>query len=167
MARQYKRFYIPAYGSFFYLNDDSKRIQFRGVRKITLLRDLYRGVKFLNEQAYHTGWGSTRASLRFFKYLQKHINVTKAYRAKLTLSQKHWYTLKVWTLDGYVMQFKGVSGGYTGEGTRGCYDILKACGFSERQCQQAFREEQFEVRKVLKASDIIEHVFFGHVRRKF
>jgi hypothetical protein len=133
----------------YYYLDERGRLKYKGVRIVTLRRDLNRGVKFLNEKAYHISYGATRSSIRFFAYLSSQIDVTNVYRAKLTLSQRHWFTLRLWTTDGYLIMLKGVSGGYFGEGTRGCYDILKACGFNERQCWKAFKEEQFEVRKYL------------------
>lgn len=119
----------------------------KGTRKITLKRDMDRGVKYLNEQAYHKLCGGTRASLSFFEYVSTLIDVKNVYRATLKQSKRHWVTLRLYTTDGYVINFKGCNGGYMGEGTRGTHDILKACGFNERQCKKAFTDEEFTVIK--------------------
>jgi hypothetical protein len=131
---------------FFYL-DSTNYSKRQGIRIPTLKKDLIRGVKNLSEIAYSKHWGSTRGSLRFFNILTKHIDVTKIHRAIMKYSHKHHYTLFLHSVEGYRIVLKGVSGGYSGEGTRGCHDVLTACGFNAEQCKKAFTKETFEVRK--------------------
>ncbi|ALA48002.1 hypothetical protein SUNDANCE_186 [Brevibacillus phage Sundance] len=131
---------------YFYL-DSSHWEQTQGIKTMTLRNDLNRGVKILTEWSYTDGWGSTRNSLRFFNVLRKNIDMNKVYCAKLTYTTLHHYTLSLYHADGYRIILKGVSGGYHGEGTRGCHDVLKACGFNETQCNKAFEYETFKVMK--------------------
>lgn len=112
-----------------------------------LKADIARGVVRLPEYAYVASWGSTLGSLRFLNALMRFFDVTTAHRAKLSYDPRHHYTLSVFLKNGPELVFKGVSGGYYGEGPRGCYDILKACGFSERQCQKVWTNETFLVYK--------------------
>lgn len=131
---------------FFYL-DSSNWVNTEGVKTVTLRNDLNRGVKLLTEWSYVECTGITRNSLRFFNVLRKSIDMSKIVRAELTFNQRQWYTLWLYHADGYRIMLKGVSGGYYGEGTRGCHDILKACGFSDAQCDKAFKHETFKVMK--------------------
>lgn len=112
-----------------------------------LKEDIARGVTRLPEYVYVPGWGSTTASLRFLNALRRFLDVTKAHRAVLTYSSRHHFTLSVYLKDGPELVFKGVSGGYFGEGTRGCHDILRACGFNDKQCKKPFTLETFTVMK--------------------
>lgn len=142
-----KTYYTPHF-EFFYLNENISSHKGYGLRLKTLGRDIERGVRRLSEWAYNPNWGSTRSSMRFLNALiDAGIDIQNAYRAELRHNQKDWYTLFVYTIDGYTLMFKGVSGGYYGEGTRGCYDILKACGFNEKQCQKVWHNESFKVVK--------------------
>jgi hypothetical protein len=132
---------------FFYLNDGQSN-PVSHVKSRLLISDIQRGVKRLSESAFLDQWGSTRASMRFMNALRRTIDVT-ATRAQLKYSQLNHYTLVVYTRSGFELVFKGVSGGYHGEGTRGCYDILKLCGFSETQCQKVWSQQTFTVIKSL------------------
>jgi hypothetical protein len=134
---------------FYYLND-SHANPVGHVKGRQLALDIQRGVKRLPEYAFVDGWGSTQGSMRFMNALRKFVNVELAYRAELRYTQRDHFTLVVWTRDGFELVFKGVSGGYHGEGTRGCYDILKVCGFNEAQCQKVWANETFTVIKRAK-----------------
>lgn len=136
--------YKPGYGRYFYLEDSYAQPLPNNVKMKELVQDVKRGVKRLSEDAYCPYWGSTTSSLRFFIALRQGIDV-RAKKAELRYSQKNHFTLFVETFSGYTLMFKGCSGGYYGEGSRGCYDILKACGFSEEQCQRVFEKETFTV----------------------
>lgn len=140
-----KELYKP-YFNYFYL-DDSGANPVGNVNMKLLQHDIQRGVKRLPEYAYTRNWGSTRGSMQFMNALRRLINVENAKRAVLTYSHEHHFVLTIYTTDGYTLVFKGVSGGYTGEGTRGCYDILKVCGFREEQCQKVWKSETFTVFK--------------------
>lgn len=131
----------------YYSLDDSYSKRRKGVRVLTLKADLQRGVKRLPEYAYSKQWGSTSGSLRFFNVLMKYIDVTKVNRAKLKHSLPHHFTMELYHPEGFTIVLKGVSGGYFGEGSRGCHDVLLACGFNQVQANKAFSHEQFEVRK--------------------
>lgn len=109
----------PHYGSFFYLNEGSYSTIIGNVRLKALQEDIARGVKRLSEDAYCKNYGSTRGSLQFLTALNRYINLT-AVRAELRYSQRKHFTLVVKTVNGYELFFKGVSGGYFGEGSRGC-----------------------------------------------
>jgi hypothetical protein len=139
--------YKPKNG-FFYLNESLYKP--KGIKTVTLKKDVERGVKTLSEWSYADDWGATRTSLRFFNALKKYIDVTKVFKAEMLYSIKTHYTLRLYTINGHTLIFKGVSSGYIGDGTRGCYDILKACGFSEPQCQKAFSLESFKVYKKIR-----------------
>lgn len=133
---------------YFYLNDHFiSNTKYIKIKTRTLKKDIERGVKFLSEWSYCEKWGATPSSLRFLNALKKHINVKSAIKAELVYSQKKHWTLYIYTNEGYTLLFKGVSGGYYGQGTRGCYDILKACGFNERQCQKTWKNGTFKVLK--------------------
>jgi hypothetical protein len=135
----------PSFG-FYYLGDQHAS-PVGHVKGRQLAFDIQRGVKRLPEYAYIDSWGSTQSSMRFMNALRNVINVDLANRAELRYSQRDHFTLMVWTKDGFELVFKGVSGGYHGEGTRGCYDILKVCGFNEAQCQKVWTNETFTVIK--------------------
>lgn len=121
-----------------------------GIKTITLKQDISRGVKHLSEWSYAENWGSTRGSLRFINELRKHIDLSAVHTAKLTYSQGKQFTLWLYTREGFTVHLKGVSGGFFGEGTRGCHDVLKVCGFTQAQCDKAFKHESFTVKKSLK-----------------
>lgn len=131
----------------YYYLESSLSTMKKGVRIPTLLSDISRGVKLLGDYAYLKQCGGTRGSLRFFNVLSRHLDMSRVYRATMKYSHRHHYTFTLYTTDGYRVVLKGVSGGYYVEGTRGCHDILKACGFSDRQCNKALHHESFEVRK--------------------
>lgn len=145
---------IPKPEYYYYSPNIFTEARIRSVVNVNaLMQDLQRGVTTLSEEAYCRGWGSTQTSLAFAVALIKVLEQAKgqdgvtARRADMTLSDKHHYTLRVTTFSGYDIVFKGVSGGYYGEGTRGAHDILKLFGFNEKQCNRAFEHEQFDVRK--------------------
>lgn len=108
------------------------------INKTILKRDLARGVRFLNESAYNKNWGVTKFSALFCLELKKYIDFSLVYRVDLKLSSKHWYTVRLFTKDGYVIQLKGFSFGYYGEGSRGTLAILQECGFSKEQINRIF-----------------------------
>jgi hypothetical protein len=135
----------PHFG--FYSLNDRMSDPVGHVKMRQLAYDIQRGVKRLPEDAFVEGWGSTYASLRFMNALRKFINIENAHRAELKFNQRNWYTLVIHTRDGFELVFKGVSGGFHGEGPRGCYDILKVCGFNEAQCQKVWTNETFTVIK--------------------
>lgn len=85
--------------------------------------------------------GVTSYSLKIWNHIKKHIDVTKFTKAEMTfVDGREWYTLTLTHLNGFKVKLKGVSSGYHGEGTRGCYQVLKDCGFSkpERVFQKGF-----------------------------
>jgi hypothetical protein len=102
------------------------------IKKRILKADIERGVKFLSERAYSNSAGITKSSALFFLEVAKHIDVKKVNKVTLENSSRHWYTVNLHTKDGYVIQLKGLSFGYLGEGSRGTIAILKACGFTNR-----------------------------------
>jgi hypothetical protein len=108
------------------------------IKKQILKRDIMRGVRFINEQAYSEAWGSTKSSALFLLELRKHIDFGKVYRVDCKHSQKHWFTVKLFTIDGYVIMLKGFSFGYYGEGSRGSQAALEACGFKPNQIKRLF-----------------------------
>lgn len=119
--------------------DEWKFGKTRGIKRLTLKRDIARGVKFLNEQAYSNIWGSTKSSALFCMALRKYIDFETVYRVDLMHSQRHWYTVRLHTTDGYVVQLKGFSFGYYGEGSRGTLAVLQECGFSAKQIHRIFK----------------------------
>lgn len=133
-------------GNFFYLEDSTIQNFTRTVNARAIFNDVQRGVRRLNEEAYCQSYGVTRSSLAFAIIVNQMVGIT-AKRAELTYTPQKHYTLKVFTRSGFEVVFKGVSGGYFGEGARGCYDILKFCGFSEEQCQRVWENENFTVSK--------------------
>ncbi len=136
--------YKPGYGDYFYLTE-SYSYPKGHVQVRVLANDIQTGVKRLAEYAYCSAYGVTRTSMRFMNALIHLLGqeAIQGVKAELAYSQKHHFTLTVHTISGFELVFKGVSGGYYGEGTRGCYDILKVCGFNEKQCQRAFEKETF------------------------
>lgn len=129
---------------FFYLT--SSYANPTGHVKVRLLhQDLARGVKRLSEEAYCPNWGSTSTSLRFMNTLLSIFGDLNVVRAELRYSKAKHFTLVLKTMYEQELIFKGVSGGYYGEGSRGCYDILKACGFSEKQIERVWTSEQFVI----------------------
>jgi hypothetical protein len=118
-----------------------------GVIKRTILkRDLQRGVKFINEQAYSNAWGSTRSSALFCMELRKHMDLSLVYRVDMTQTDKHHYTVKLYTKDGYTIMLKGFSFGYWGEGSRGSMAALVECGFTPQQIDRIFTHGLTRVR---------------------
>ena len=109
------------------------------IRTRTLRKDLERGVKFLSETSYSNANGSTKSSALFMLKLKNLIDITKVYRVDLKYTPtRHWYTLELYTTDGFHIQLKGCSYGYYGEGSRGTYAVLRECGFSEKRIQRIF-----------------------------
>jgi hypothetical protein len=108
------------------------------IKRNTLKRDLERGVKFLSEGSYSNVTGSTKSSALFCLALKKHIDFSLVYRADFKHNTKHWYTVNLYFRDGYVVQLKGFSFGYWGEGSRGSMAILKHCGFKDWQIEKLF-----------------------------
>lgn len=107
------------------------------VYKRTLKKDIARGVKFLSDIAYAKDGGSTRGSMRFIQEVAKHIDLGKTYRAALTFENGgKWYTLKLFTKDGYTIMLKGCSFDYFGEGSRGSFAALTFCGFKPKQIER-------------------------------
>ena len=133
-----------------FYNFHDRFFQTRGIVNMNLLQsDVMRGVKHLNEEAYCRLYGSTNGSLFFIGAL---INLfgrdwLTATRAELTYNQNRSPELRVYTRTGYCLLFKGVSGGFYGEGPRGCHDILKLCGFNKEQCERPFKKETFTASK--------------------
>lgn len=108
------------------------------IKRNTLKSDLQRGVKFLNEQAYSNVSGSTRSSALFCLALKKHLDFSLVYRVDFKHNTRHWYTVRLFFRNGYVVQLKGFSYGYWGEGSRGSMAILKECGFKDEQIKRIF-----------------------------
>jgi hypothetical protein len=132
-------------GAFFALNSEALVHQAKTTRRSVLNlinADAKRGVRRLSDEAYCRHYGSTRDSLIFLLIVSSEMSC-EAVRAELTHSAKQHFTLKVHLKTGYTLVFKGVAGGYFGEGSRGCYDILKFCGFNEKQCQKVWTNETF------------------------
>lgn len=100
------------------------------IKRNTLKRDIERGVKFLSEGSYSNVCGSTRSSALFIQQVAKFVDLSKVYRVDLKHNNRHWYTVRLFSKDGYVIQLKGCSYGYYGEGSRGTYAVLTACGFN-------------------------------------
>lgn len=141
----------PSNGGYFYLHD-SVRLNPTGYVKIkSIVSDVERGVKRLSEDAYCPSHGVTQTSLRFMTALVGLFGIEplRAKTAELRYSKKHHFTLVVETVLGFTIVFKGVSGGYYGEGSRGCYDLLKAFGYSDKQCEQVFHKETFRLQRSL------------------
>lgn len=113
-----------------------------------LADDIERGVTLLTEDAYTQHYGVTQTSLAFALAVKRYTGEQVAKRAVMTYSQKHYYTLRLETFNGFTFVFKGVAGGYYGEGSRGAHDILKLFGFDNRQCSVVFEKEKFELRKL-------------------
>lgn len=114
--------------------------------KVRLIhQDLARGVKRLSEEAYCPNWGSTSTSLRFMNALLSIFGNLNVVRAELRYSEAKHFTLVLKTIYDQEIIFKGVSGGYYGEGSRGGYDILKACGFSPKQLERIWTNEKFVI----------------------
>lgn len=111
------------------------------IKRNTLKSDIERGVKFLSERSYSNVCGSTRSSALFCLQLKKHIDFSLVYRVDLKHNNRHWYTVQLYTKNGYVIQLKGFSFGYYGEGSRGCHAILKECGFNKEQINRIFKHE--------------------------
>lgn len=129
---------------YYYLDYYSNTQYWNGFKTKTLQADVQRGVTTLSETAYTDGYGSTRGSLCYllvlFKLFGKQLTGTKA---QMTVDKRHNYRFRVETAEGFTLVFEGVSAGYYGEGTRGCHDILKALGFSQKQCNYPFQKETF------------------------
>lgn len=107
------------------------------IKRNTLKSDIERGVKFINEQAYSNVCGSTRSSALFMQYVSKFVNLSLVYRVDLKYTpQKHWYTVRLFTKNGYVINLKGCSYGYYGEGSRGTWAVLTACGFNPKKFEK-------------------------------
>lgn len=117
----------------------------QGVNLASLQRDINRGVRQLTESAYTISYGSTRGSLNFCLAIIQLFGYdkAKALKAQLTFSETHHFKLRVYMVTGHEVVFEGVSGGYWGEGTRGCHDILKVFGFNKKQCSYPFKKETF------------------------
>lgn len=109
------------------------------VHKTILKRDLKRGVKFLSDMAYSEVGGSTRGSTMFLLELRKHIDLSLVYRADLSQNSKHWYTMKLYTKDGYTIMLKGIGFDYFGEGSRGAYAVLTECGFDGKRVERILK----------------------------
>lgn len=133
-------------GEYYYLESSHADYRGNGLQLTTFLNDVQNGVKRLAEYSYVPYYGTTQGSLRFMNLLRNHIDV-RGKSAQLKYTQKKGFSLTVETFSGYELFFKGIGGGYFGEGSRGTYDILKACGFSEEQCSNAFKKEEFRVYK--------------------
>jgi hypothetical protein len=110
----------------------------RFIKRNTLKRDIERGVKFLSEGSYSNVTGSTKSSALFCLALKKHIDFSLVYRADFKHNNRHWYTVTLHFRNGYVVQLKGFSFGYWGEGSRGSMSILSECGFKDSQIVKLF-----------------------------
>ena len=117
-----------------------------------LQRDIARGVKQLSDSSYCESYGSTNTSLFFLNKLQSILGThsLQAKFATLEVTKQGNSRLRVQTFSGFELIFTGVAGGYFGEGSRGCRDILKAVGFSENQYNKPFTDETFKVFKRAK-----------------
>ena len=134
---------------FFYLTGSNVLDYAKRTINVRALKDdIARGVKNLSEDAYCSGYGSTRSSLSFFLVLSKLMNIQPS-SARMTYKNYN-YRLEVLTVDGYRLIFKGVSAGYYGEGSRGTHDILLALKFSKEQRAKVWKENEFLVRKVVR-----------------
>ena len=108
------------------------------IKRNTLKRDIERGVKFLSEGSYSNVMGSTKSSALFCLALKKHLDFSLVYRVDFKFNNKHWYTVQLYFRTGHVVQLKGFSYGYWGEGSRGSMAILKECGFKISQIEKIF-----------------------------
>lgn len=108
------------------------------IHKNILKRDIERGVRCINEQSYSKVWGSTKSSALFLLELRKHVDFSKVYRVDFKHNQKHWFTVKLFTKDGFIIMLKGFSFGYWGEGSRGSQAALVECGFKPSQIKRLF-----------------------------
>lgn len=130
---------------YYYLGNRRNR---QGIKLVTFLRDLKRGVKHINSQAYmvENYSGITQFDMKFLDIASRYLWLNGK-RAVMTFSPRQWWTLTVYTHNGYTFIFKGVSAGYYGEGTRGAHDVLKMFGFNAAQCEKAFKHETFTVNR--------------------
>lgn len=114
-----------------------------------LREDIQRGVKRLTDYSYCKGYGATNTSLFFLNQLRDILGAQnlKGKYAVLELDKNNNPILRVQTTTGFELVFTGLAGGYYGEGSRGCRDILKAVGFSKAQYEKPFKEETFKVIK--------------------
>lgn len=110
----------------------------RFIKRNTLARDIARGVKFLSEGSYSNVTGSTKSSALFCLALKKHLDFSLVYRVDFKKTNKHWFTVQLYFKNGYVVQLKGFSYGYYGEGPRGSMAVLKECGFNDKQINKLF-----------------------------
>lgn len=120
------------------------------VKTKTIMNDLNRGVTRLTEDAYCKNYGASITSIRFMIALMNIIghNGMQGVRAELKTANNR-STLTVKTSSNLTIVFLGVSGGYFGEGSKSCHDILKAFGFNEKQSNKPFERDNFLVtRKV-------------------
>lgn len=108
------------------------------IKKTVLRKDIDRGVKFLSERAYSNISGSTRSSALFCLELKKYIDFSLVYRVDMVNTDRHWYSVRLFTRDGFEILLKGFSFGYWGEGSRGTLAVLRECGFSQEQIQRIF-----------------------------
>lgn len=117
----------------------------KGIKLLTLKRDLERGVKHINTRSYMTEnlCGVTQFDIRFLEQISKLIWLNGK-RAVMDYDPRHSWILRVYTHNGYSFVFNGVSSGYGGEGTRGAYDILKLFGFNDKQCKKVFQRCNLE-----------------------
>lgn len=106
------------------------------IKRNILKSDIERGVKFINEQAYSNVCGSTRSSALFIQQVAKFVDLSNVYRVDLKHNNRHWYTVRLFTKTGYVINLKGCSYGYYGEGSRGTWAVLKACGFNPNKFEK-------------------------------
>lgn len=116
-----------------------------GAHVSELKRDIDRGVKTLKDSAYMISYGATTSSLSFLLVLSNLVGRQNLVASKAELVHKlamDW-RLHVTLTSGHTLIFTGVSGGYFGEGTRGCHDILKFFGFSQKQCTYPFEKQKF------------------------
>jgi hypothetical protein len=92
---------------------------------------------------FHGISGGTRYSLQFWERIKDRIGPVK--EAHMKFSEESWYRFFLITEDDVVIEFKGFSAGYSGEGPRGCSDVLKDIGFDytipfEKETFSIYRE---------------------------
>lgn len=108
------------------------------IKRNTLRKDIRRGVRFLSDSAYSEYSGVTKISALFVLELKKLIDLKQVYRVDFKYSQKHNYSVWLFSKQGFVIKLKGFSFGYYGEGSRGSLALLQEIGFNEKQIHRIF-----------------------------
>ena len=115
------------------------------IKKVTLGKDVARGVRFLNESSYSNFYGVTRYSLEFVQYVFRKFEVGEVVKVEFK-TVKNNYRVYITTSNGFTIVAHGLSFGYFGEGSRGSREVLELLGFSEKQISKVFsRQSNFRL----------------------